>query len=202
MDKIRIQAKTLGEAITEASIQLGVPSDSMGYDLIQQSTNGFLGIGAKPCIIEAWMKAEEEPAPQLVKETAEAFVKAIDHTAEESKPAAKENKNAAVTPVSEEKKEPRKNTEKKRQDRPEKPEKAEKAEKPERQEKRQDKPERNNEKKSDRSRNHRRDSVKEMSKAEGGASEKAEKHERKFEKVNGDPKGRAEEFLTSLFAIM
>ena len=202
MEKIRIQAKTLGEAITEASIQLGVPSDSMGYDLIQQSTNGFLGIGAKPCIIEAWMKAEEEPAPQLVKETAEAFVKAIDHTAEESKPAAKENKNAAVSPVNEEKKEPRKNTDKKRQDRPEKPEKAEKAEKPERQEKRQDKPERNNEKKSDRSRNHRRDSVKEMSKAESGASEKAEKPERKFEKVNGDPKGRAEEFLTSLFASM
>ena len=53
---IRVSARTLDDAITEASIQLGVTSDRMEYNVIEKGSAGFLGIGAKPAIIRARKK--------------------------------------------------------------------------------------------------------------------------------------------------
>lgn len=57
---IRVSAKTLDDAITEASIQLGVTSDRMEYNVIEKGSAGFLGIGMKQAVIEAWKKEEPE----------------------------------------------------------------------------------------------------------------------------------------------
>ena len=57
---IRVSAKTLDDAITEALIQLGVTSDRLEYEVIEKGSAGFLGIGMKQAVIEAWKK-EEEP---------------------------------------------------------------------------------------------------------------------------------------------
>ncbi|HIZ60068.1 MAG TPA: protein jag [Candidatus Dorea faecipullorum] len=57
---IRVSAKTLDDAITEALIQLGVTSDKLEYEVIEKGSAGFLGIGMKQAVIEAWKK-EEEP---------------------------------------------------------------------------------------------------------------------------------------------
>ena len=57
---IRVSAKTLDDAITEALIQLGVTSDRLEYEVIEKGSAGFLGIGMKQAVIEAWRK-EEEP---------------------------------------------------------------------------------------------------------------------------------------------
>ena len=57
---IRVSAKTLDDAITEALIQLGVTSDKLEYEVIEKGSTGFLGIGMKQAVIEAWKK-EEEP---------------------------------------------------------------------------------------------------------------------------------------------
>lgn len=67
---IRVSAKTLDDAITEALIQLGVTSDRLEYDVIEKGSAGFLGIGMKQAVIEAWKK-EEEPeitAEDIIKE--------------------------------------------------------------------------------------------------------------------------------------
>lgn len=65
---IRVSAKTLDDAITEASVQLGVTSDRLEYDVIEKGSAGFLGIGMKQAVIEAWRKEEPEEEKQDIKE--------------------------------------------------------------------------------------------------------------------------------------
>ena len=40
---IRVSAKTVDDAITEALIQLGVTSDRLEYEVIEKGSAGFLG---------------------------------------------------------------------------------------------------------------------------------------------------------------
>ena len=67
---IRVSAKTLDDAITEALVQLGVTSDRLEYNVIEKGSSGFLGIGMKQAVIEAWKKEEkkEESVKAPVKE--------------------------------------------------------------------------------------------------------------------------------------
>lgn len=53
---IRVSAKTVDDAITEAMIQLGVTSDKLEYEVIEKGSAGFLGIGMKQAVIEARRK--------------------------------------------------------------------------------------------------------------------------------------------------
>ena len=62
---IRVSAKTLDDAITEALIQLGVTSDKLEYEVIEKGSAGFLGIGMKQAVIEAWRREEKEPEPDI-----------------------------------------------------------------------------------------------------------------------------------------
>ena len=64
MDKFRVSAKTVEEAITKATISLGCTSDRISYNVIVQGSNGLFGIGAKPWMIEAWEKDEAEIAKE------------------------------------------------------------------------------------------------------------------------------------------
>ncbi len=69
MNSITVSAKTVNDAITEASIQLGVVSTSMEYRVIEEGSAGFLGIGRKQAVIEAWKKEEKvEPNKEFKKE--------------------------------------------------------------------------------------------------------------------------------------
>lgn len=64
---IRVSAKTVDDAITEALIQLGVTSDRLGYDVIEKGSPGFLGIGMKQAVIEAWKKEESGQEDDIFK---------------------------------------------------------------------------------------------------------------------------------------
>ena len=63
MNEITVSAKTLDDAITEASIQLGVSSDQMEYDVIEKGSAGFWGIGCKQAVIKAKIKSAETVQP-------------------------------------------------------------------------------------------------------------------------------------------
>ena len=63
---IRVSAKTVDDAITEALIQLGVTSDSLEYEVIEKGSAGFLGIGMKQAVIEA--RRKPEPKEEKVEE--------------------------------------------------------------------------------------------------------------------------------------
>ena len=81
MREITVSAKTVDDAITEASIQLGVTSDKMEYDVIEKGSAGFFGIGSKQAVIKARLKEEpkveeeifvlEKPEKKEVKEVKE-----------------------------------------------------------------------------------------------------------------------------------
>ncbi len=60
MNKIRVSAKTVNDAITEASVELGLPSTEIEYEVIEEGSKGFLGIGSKQAVIEVWKKVEKE----------------------------------------------------------------------------------------------------------------------------------------------
>ncbi len=56
MDFIQVSAKTVSDAITEACQKLVVSSEKLEYEVIEEGSNGFLGIGAKPAVIKARVK--------------------------------------------------------------------------------------------------------------------------------------------------
>ena len=86
MKEITVSAKTLDDAITEASIQLGVSSDQMEYDVIEKGSTGFFGIGSKQAVIKARLKKEKAEQEETIS-VSEIF---------ESKPEVKEEQKSEV----------------------------------------------------------------------------------------------------------
>ena len=56
MDFVEFSAKTVDDAITEACQKLTVTSDKLEYEVVEEGSSGFLGIGAKPAVIKARIK--------------------------------------------------------------------------------------------------------------------------------------------------
>lgn len=135
MDSIRVTAKTVSDAITEASIQLETSSDNIEYTVIDEGSKGFFGIGSRKAMIEARKKFTDEDLMQEVfgekKEKAEKPKR--EPKKEMKKEAAPEKKEATHKPEKREnrevKKEPRKpvpvkpieKEAEKRQEKPERP---------------------------------------------------------------------------------
>ena len=68
---IRVSGKTLEDAITNATIRLGVTSDKIVYTVIEHESKGFLGIGAKDAVIEVRAKDEADYEAERLKIKAE-----------------------------------------------------------------------------------------------------------------------------------
>ena len=65
MEYIEVSAKTVSEAITEACQKLSVTSDRLDYQVIEEGSSGFLGIGSKPAVIKAAVKFEKLTVPEV-----------------------------------------------------------------------------------------------------------------------------------------
>ena len=57
MDFIEFSAKTVNDAITEACQKFVVTSDKLEYEIIEEGSSGFLGIGSRPAVIKARVKS-------------------------------------------------------------------------------------------------------------------------------------------------
>ena len=76
MKPIEIKAKTVEDAITEASLKLGVTSDKMEYEVLEEGSAGFFGIGKRDAVILAHKKEEKiKEKKEEVKEKAKKPVK-------------------------------------------------------------------------------------------------------------------------------
>ena len=64
--------KTVDDALTNATVSLGVTSDQIKYEVVEEGSSGFLGIGSKDAIIKVVISTEEDP-----KQVAEAFLKDV-----------------------------------------------------------------------------------------------------------------------------
>lgn len=102
---IRVSAKTVDDAITEALIQLGVTSDRLEYEVIEKGSAGFLGIGMKQAVIEARRKKDdaEETVDDFKKEIEKEFKKDFrkENKKEFRKDFKKENKQSQKAPEKE-----------------------------------------------------------------------------------------------------
>lgn len=56
MKFIEISAKNVDDAITQATVQLGITSDQLEYEVLDKGSTGFLGIGSKNAVIKARKK--------------------------------------------------------------------------------------------------------------------------------------------------
>lgn len=94
MEFIEVTAKNLSDAITSACQQLSVTSDRLYYEVIDEGSSGFLGLGVKPVVIKASVKEKEAEVKEtntvnIAKETIKETVKEV----------AKQPENKAVEKV-------------------------------------------------------------------------------------------------------
>ena len=62
---IEISERTVAEAITAACQKLGVPSERLEYEVIDQGKTGFLGIGARAARIRARIRKGMEESTEI-----------------------------------------------------------------------------------------------------------------------------------------
>ena len=60
MEFIEVSAKTVEDALTDASVQLGITSDQLEYEIVEKGSSGFLGIGSKNAVIRVKVKSSIE----------------------------------------------------------------------------------------------------------------------------------------------
>ena len=84
MEYKEFSAKTVDDAITAACQEFFVTSDKLDYEVLEEGSSGFLGIGAKPALIKARVKEDKEIVKETVKEPVKEVMK-------EEKTFAKEN---------------------------------------------------------------------------------------------------------------
>lgn len=92
---IRVTARTVDNAVTEALIQLEITSDRLEYKVIEKGSSGFLGIGMKQAVIEAKVKSEtaedtkvqmKNEIPEVKKESAPVVDNKEEKNRQEIKP--------------------------------------------------------------------------------------------------------------------
>ena len=218
---IRVTAKTVEDAILEASIALGTSSDNIEYHIIERETKGFLGIGAKKAVIEARRKMSDEDIINEVfrgKETEPAKKARKKEESSEKKAAKKTEKKQVKETVKSEKKEEKaaakaeKKPEKSEKEKAEKAEKSEKAvKKAVKEEKASGKEDKKSEQKEQKSEKKAAKAEKKVEKAEKAPTqtvpvkEEQESAAETTPRVPADPevvKSRAEEFLSSMLSAM
>ena len=87
-DYVQFSAKTKGDAITKACIELGISSDQLEYEVVSEGSAGFFGIGSKPAVIRARKKAEfqeEEDIKSIIESVSLDSIKNDNHKKEAPK---------------------------------------------------------------------------------------------------------------------
>ena len=211
MGDLRIEAKTLDDAITKACVELGITSDKLEYKVIEHGSKGFFGIGAKDCIISVSAKNEDEASEKIPAKEVKKAVEAYEERVRSDKLPSADNKdketdvnNINSTPAPAADNEPSVQPSK---DQP--VEEAVREQRPERYQ-RQDRPQRNNREYRNNRRSDRGSDFKTREKrndrfqSEQERSEQPRREEREIKPVvlTEDPAERARIFLESLFKSM
>ena len=67
MEYREFTGKSVDDAITNATVALGVTSSEIKYEVVEEGSSGFLGIGSKDAIIRVAISVAEDPK-QVAKE--------------------------------------------------------------------------------------------------------------------------------------
>lgn len=93
-------AKTVDDALTEASIALGLPSSELNYEVVSEGSRGFLGIASKNAVIRV-LGDEDTAKEEVVKEEVEEAPK-TEKAVEVKEEPKKEEVSKTKTPLTEE----------------------------------------------------------------------------------------------------
>ncbi len=72
MEYKEFTGKTVDDALTNATVALGITSSEIKYEVIEAGSAGFLGIGSKDAVIKVVISSEEDP-----KEVAKEFLDGV-----------------------------------------------------------------------------------------------------------------------------
>ncbi len=64
MEYREFTGKTVEEAVTAATVSLGLTSDQIEYEVVEKGSNGFLGFASKDAVIKVISKAEKAKAEE------------------------------------------------------------------------------------------------------------------------------------------
>ena len=67
MEYKEFTGKTVDDALTNATVSLGVTSSEIKYEVVEEGSSGFLGIGSKDAVIKVVISTAEDPK-QVAKE--------------------------------------------------------------------------------------------------------------------------------------
>ncbi len=92
METVEVSGRTVEEAVHAAAEQLGVAVDAVAYEVVEEGTRGFLGLGQAPTTIKAHVREDFEPAekPTPAPEEAAPEEHAEEHLQEVAAPIAAE----------------------------------------------------------------------------------------------------------------
>ena len=64
MEIIEVSGRTLQEAVQLAAQQFGVGTDDIEYEVVEEGTKGFLGLGQSPTLVRAHLREGVQPSPR------------------------------------------------------------------------------------------------------------------------------------------
>ncbi|MDO4565702.1 MAG: RNA-binding cell elongation regulator Jag/EloR [Oscillospiraceae bacterium] len=68
MQETITQGRTVAEAVEKACSELGLSSDDLVYEILEEAKSGVFGIGARPARVRAWRREDEISAKSLLEE--------------------------------------------------------------------------------------------------------------------------------------
>lgn len=96
MESREFSGKTVEDALTQATVELGLTSDKLDYEVVEKGSSGILGLGAKDAVIKVSFKGEKN-ASEAVASKEEKPVK--ETKASEEKKEVLENPEEAIAVV-------------------------------------------------------------------------------------------------------
>lgn len=60
MNEVKASGRTLEEALQLAAEELGVGLEAIGYEILEEGSKGFLGLGQAPTVVRAWIRGQGE----------------------------------------------------------------------------------------------------------------------------------------------
>ncbi len=71
MESREFSGKTVEDALTQATVELGLTSDKLDYEVVEKGSSGILGLGAKDAVIKVSLKGEKKESEEKAAEVKE-----------------------------------------------------------------------------------------------------------------------------------
>lgn len=85
MESREFTGKSVEDALTQATVELGLTSDKLDYEVVEKGSSGILGLGAKDAVIKVSLKGENKASEPKAEKKEEKPAKASEEKASDKK---------------------------------------------------------------------------------------------------------------------